>query len=82
MFSINNLDEAKQLLSRLNSNETEYVSKTRMEYKKSSNNDCDFALILCDTGEWITSRHLNNELDTGAFLNISAIRNEISKKLE
>lgn len=78
MFSINNIEEAKEFLSQLESDETEYVSKTRMEYKKSSENKDDMALILCDTGEWINSRHANYELDSGSFLKVADIRNEVT----
>lgn len=68
------LDECIDLLSSVESKESEYGGRLGVEYKKSSSEEQDFALMLCDEGTWCASKHFNHELDNASkFLNIKRL---------
>lgn len=65
------------LIQSVESCESEYGSRLGTEYKKSSENPNDMALMLCDDGRWISCLHSNAELDDSKFLNINRIKQAI-----
>lgn len=62
--------EIDQILGNLESTDTTHINKLGLEYKTSSNNPQDFALMLSDDGGWGKSSYLNEELDSGSFFNV------------
>jgi len=62
--------ELDTIIQNLESTETTHVNKLGLEYKPSSDQPKDHALMLTDDGEWYKSSYLNEELGTGAFLDI------------
>lgn len=59
-----------QILSNLESKDTSHINKLGLEYKASSDNPKDFALMLNDDGGWVKSSYLNEELDERGFFNV------------
>ena len=60
----------EDIIQNLESKETTHVNKLGFEYKQSSDQPKEHALMLTDEGEWCKSSYLNEELDTGAFLDV------------
>lgn len=67
-------ENCQDLLDSVESNESQYGSRLGVEYKKSSTQAKDLALMLNDEGEWSESLHYNYELDDSRFLNITRLR--------
>lgn len=71
----------KELLDSVEVEDAEYGSRLGVEYKKSSDQPNDLALMYCDNGEsggWIESRHFNHEMDEeDKFLNITRLRQAV-----
>lgn len=62
--------EVDQILSNLESTDTTHINKLGLEYKSSSDNPKDFALMLCDDGGWVKSLYLNEDLNSGGFFDV------------
>lgn len=55
----------------IKNSETSHLNKLAVEYKQSSENPKDAALILTDQGTWIESKsYLNEDLNTGSFFDV------------
>lgn len=67
-------ENCQDLLDSVEDSESQYGSRLGVEYRKSSNNAQDLALMLNDNGEWSESLHYNYELDDSRFLNIVRLR--------
>lgn len=76
LSSVNGYFAAISLLDSVESPETEFGSRMGNEYKLSSINDGDCALLLCDDGSWINARHTNGEVKS-LFLSIDKLRKSI-----
>lgn len=73
------LGTCKAIILLTDSDETEYGNRLGVEYRKSSENPNDTALMFCDDGTWIASSYLNFELDTtGRFINIKRLKQAIA----
>lgn len=55
----------------IKNSETSHLNKLAVEYKQSSENPKDAALILTDQGTWIESKsYLNEDLNTDSFFDV------------
>lgn len=73
------LDACKDVFLSVYSDESEYLNRLGVEYKKSSKNLEDKALMLCSDGVWIDSSYLNDELDsTSGFINLKQLKQAIA----
>lgn len=73
------LDVCKDIFLSVYSDESEYLNRLGVEYKKSSKNLEDKALMLCSDGVWIDSSYLNDELDgTSGFINLKQLKQAIA----
>lgn len=72
------LNNCIELIKSVESSESEYGSRMGVEYKKSSENPQDKALMLCDDGEWVACLHLNFELDDSKFINIQRLKQAVT----
>ncbi|MHA3048958.1 hypothetical protein [Acinetobacter sp. ANC 4641] len=73
------LETCKSVILFTENNESEYGNQLGVEYKKSSENPNDKALMLCDDDAWINSSYLNHELDTAAgFVNFKRLKQAIA----
>lgn len=71
------INVCRELLDSVQGEESEYASRFGTEYRKSSSNPNDKALMLSDEDKWIESSHYNGELDQEKFLNIGKLRQAI-----
>lgn len=75
----NGVDACKDILSSVESRESEYGGRLGVEYKKSSKDPEERALMLCDDGSWCACLHTNDELDNGSkFLNIKRLAQAVA----
>lgn len=62
--------ELEDIIQNIESTETTHLNKLGVEYKPSSDQPKEYALMLTDQGEWCKSSYLNEELGTGAFMDL------------
>lgn len=75
----NGLATCKDILSSVESRESEYGGRLGVEYKKSSDDPQKRALMLCDDGSWCACLHTNDELnDSSKFLNIKRLEQAVA----
>lgn len=62
------------------SQDSEYLGRFNMEYKKSHGGPNDYALMLCDDETWSLSTHFNYELDQPPFINLEKLKAAIDSQ--
>ena len=73
------LDACKDVFLSVDSDESDYINRLGVEYKKSSEDPNDKALMLCDDGVWIDSSYLNYQLDSAyGFINLKQLKQAIA----
>lgn len=77
--SYGGLAMCNSIINSVDSDESEYGSRLGVEYKKSSDNSEDKALMFCDDRSWSESSYFNCELDNDSkFLNIKRLKQAIA----
>jgi hypothetical protein len=71
------IDQSKELLKSVHGFQTEYIGRYGTQYKISSNNPDQLALMSFDIGQWMDSRH-TNKFVVENFLSVKALKNAVS----
>jgi len=71
------IDQSKELLKSVHGFQTEYIGRYGTQYKISSDNPDELALMSFDVGQWMDSRHTNKDV-VEKFLNVKALKNAVA----
>lgn len=71
------IDQSKELLQSVHTHHTQYIGKHGTQYKISSENPDELALMSFDVGQWMDSRH-TNKFVVEKFLNVKALKNAVA----